>query len=86
MILELQLLNVRTSSHNLSINMAKWCNLLMTRKFVEIAWEIVENEMQVLFDCDNCNTLRQDIFKKIKVIDNIELDTSNKLQKLEILL
>lgn len=42
--------------------------------------------MQVLFDCDNCNTLRQDIFKKIKVIDNIELDTSNKLQKLEILL
>ena len=58
----------------------------MTRKFVEIAWEIVENEMQVLFDCDNCNTLRQDIFKKIKVIDNIELDTSNKLQKLEILL
>ena len=42
--------------------------------------------MQVLFDCDNYNTVRQDIFKKIKVIDNIELDTSSKLQKLQILL
>ena len=42
--------------------------------------------MHVLFDCDNYNTLRQDTFKKIKAIDNIELNTGNKLQKLKILL
>ena len=29
----------------------------------------------VLFDCDNYSTLRQDTFKKIKTIDNTELDT-----------
>ena len=42
--------------------------------------------MHVLFECDNYNTLRQDTFKKIKAIDNIELDTGNKLQKLKIFL
>ena len=42
--------------------------------------------MHVLFDCDNYNTLRQDKFKKIKAIDDIEFDTGNKLQKLKILL
>ena len=42
--------------------------------------------MHVLFDCNNYNTLRQDIFKKIRAIDNTELDTGNKLQKLKILL
>ena len=46
----------------------------------------IEYEMHVLFDCDNYNTLRQDTFKKIKAIDNIELNTGNKLQKLKILL
>ena len=35
--------------------------------------------MHVLFDCDNYNTLSQDAFKKVKAIDNIELDTGNKL-------
>ena len=36
--------------------------------------------MHVLFDCDNYNTLRQDIFKKVKAtIDSTELDTDNKL-------
>ena len=38
--------------------------------------------MHVLFDCDNYNSLRPDKFKKIKVIDNMELDTSNKLKNL----
>ena len=33
-----------------------------------------------LFDCDNYKTLRGDTFKKIKAVDKIELDTSNKLQ------
>ena len=42
--------------------------------------------MHDLFDCDNCNTLRQDTLKKIKAIDNNELDTRNKLQKPKILL
>ena len=42
--------------------------------------------MHALFDCDNCNTLRQDALKKIKAVDNIELNTSIKLQKLKILL
>ena len=42
--------------------------------------------MHVLFDCDNYNTSRQDIFKKIKLVYNIELDNGNKLQKLKILL
>ena len=42
--------------------------------------------MHILFDCDNYNTLRQDTVKKIKAIDNIELDTGSKLQKLKILL
>ena len=39
----------------------------------------IENGM-CLFDCDNYNTLRGDTFKKIKAVDKIELDTSNKLQ------
>ena len=43
----------------------------------------IENEMHVLFDSGNY-ILRQDTFKKIKAIDNIELDTGNKLQKLKI--
>ena len=42
-----------------------------------------ENEIHVLFDC--YNAWRQDTFKKIKVTDNIELGTGNKLQKLKIL-
>ena len=42
--------------------------------------------MHVLFECDNYNALRQHTFKGIKAIDNIELDTGNKLQKLKILL
>ena len=43
--------------------------------------------MHVLFDCDNYNTLRQDIFKKVKAtIDSTELDIDNKLQKQKILL
>ena len=42
--------------------------------------------MHVLFDCDNYNALRQDTFKKIKAVDNIELGTGSKLQKLKILL
>ena len=41
--------------------------------------------MHVLFGCDNYDTLRQDIFKKIKVVDSTKLDTV-KLQKLKILL
>ena len=45
-------------------------------------WEIF---VYVLFDCDNFNVLRQDTFKKIKAIDNIELDIG-KLQKRKILL
>ena len=42
--------------------------------------------MHVIFDCDNYNALRQDTFKKIKAVDNIELGTGSKLQKLKILL
>ena len=42
--------------------------------------------MYVLFHLHNYNILRQDTFKKIKTIDNIKLDTDNKLQKLKILL
>ena len=43
--------------------------------------------MHVLFDSDNYNTLRQDIFKKVKAtIDSTELDTDNKLQKQKIIL
>ena len=45
-------------------------------------WEIF---VYVLFDCDNFNAFRQDTFKKIKAIDNIELDIG-KLQKRKILL
>ena len=41
--------------------------------------------MHVLFDCDNYKALQQDAFKTIAAIDNIELDTNNKLQKLKIL-
>ena len=44
----------------------------------------IENEIHVLFDCDNYKALRQDTFKKIKAVDNIELNTGNKLQKLKI--
>ena len=36
--------------------------------------------MHVLFDCDNYNDLRQDIFKKIKAVDKIELDTGNSFE------
>ena len=42
--------------------------------------------MHVLFGCDNYNVLRQDTLKKINAIGNIELDTSNRLQKLKFLL
>ena len=55
----------------------------MTRKYVNIAWE---NEIYSLFDCDNYNALRHDTFKKIKAVDNIELNTGNNIQKLKVLL
>ena len=42
----------------------------------------IENEMHVLFDCDNHKTLQI----CLKAIDNVELDTGNKLQKLKFLL
>ena len=42
--------------------------------------------MHFLFGCDKYNVLRQDALKKIKAIDNVELDNSNRLQKLKFLL
>ena len=82
MIIELQLL----SSHNLAINTAKWYKLPDDQKICRYCLRnYIENEIHVIFDCDNYNALRQDTFKKIKAVDNIELDNGNKLQKLKIL-
>ena len=55
----------------------------MTRKYVNIARE---NEIYILFDFDNYNALGHNTFKKIKAVDNIELNTGNNIQKLKILL
>ena len=71
--------------HNLAINTAKWYKHPDDQKICRNRLRNnIENEMHVLFDCNNWNTLRQDIFKKIRTIDNTELDTGNKLQKLKI--
>ena len=78
---------LRLSSHNLAINTAKWYKLPNDQKICRYCLrDDIENEMHVLFECDNYNALRQHTFKEIKTIDNIELDTGNKLQKLKILL
>ena len=78
---------LRLSSHNLAINTAKWYKLPDEQKICRYCLRNdIENEMHVLFDCDHYNVLRQDTFKKIKAIDNVELDTDSKLQKLKILL
>ena len=67
--------------------MAKWYKLPDNQRICRYCpGNNIENKMYVLFDCDNYNTLGQDTFKKIKAIDNIELDTGNRLQKLKILL
>ena len=42
--------------------------------------------MHILFDCDNYNTLQQDTCKKIEATDNIQIKTSSKLLKLNIIL
>ena len=78
---------LRLSSHNLAINMAKWYKLPGDQNTCTYCLRnSIEHEMHVLFDSDNYNTLRQDTFKKIKAIDNIELDTGNTLRKLKFLL
>ena len=78
---------LRLSSHNLAINMGKWYKLADDQNICRYCLRNdIENEMHALFDCNNYNTLQQDTFKKIKAIDNIELDTGNKVQKLKFLL
>ena len=47
-----------------------------------VALRNIENKMHVLFDCDNYYTFQQDRFKNITTLDNIQLDSDNKLQKL----
>ena len=73
------------SLHNVAISTAKWYKLPDDQKMCRYCLRNdIENEIHVLFDCDNYKALRQDTFKKIKVVDNIELNTGNKLQKLKI--
>ena len=75
------------SSHNLIISTAKFYILHNNQK---ICWYClrnnIENEIHVLFDCDNYYTLWHDTLKRIRTIDNSELYTGNKLQKLKVLL
>ena len=72
---------LRLFSHNLAINTAKWYKLPDDQKISRYCMRNdIENEMHVLFDCDNYNDLRQDIFKKIKAVDKIELDTGNSFE------
>ena len=58
--------------------MAKWYKLSDDQK---IYWYClkndIENEMYVLFGFDNLNAIRSGTFKKIKTIDNIDLDTDS---------
>ena len=44
----------------------------------------IENEFHLIFSCDNYTESRNDTFKFIKEIDNIDLQKGNKLQKLHI--
>ena len=77
----------KLSSHNLAINAAKWYKLPDDQKICRYCpRNDTENQIHALFDCDNYNAFRQDALKKIKAVDNIELNTSIKLQKLRILL
>ena len=82
---------LRLSSCNLAINTAKWYKLPDDQKICRYCLRNdIENEMHVLIDYDNYNALRrawrysfmrQDTFKKVKTLNNIEFDTGNKLQK-----
>ena len=73
------------SLHNLAISTAKWYKLPDDQKMCRYCRRNdIENEIHVLFDCDNYKALRQDTFKNIKGVDNTELNTGNKLQKLKI--
>ena len=56
---------LRLYSHSLAINMGKWYKLLGDQKICRYCLRNnIENEMHILFDCDNHNTLRQDTFKR----------------------
>ena len=60
---------LKLSSHNLAVTMAKWYKIFDDQKICRYYLKNdVENEMQVLFDCDNYNALRQDSLKKIEAI------------------
>ena len=51
---------LRLYSHNLAINTAKWYNFLDDQKICRSCLRNnIENEMHVLSNCDNYNTLRQ---------------------------
>ena len=52
---------LRLFSHNLAINTAKWYKLPDDQKISRYCMRNdIENEMHVLFDCDNYNALRQE--------------------------
>ena len=73
---------LRLSSHNLAISTAELYKLRDDQNICSnTAWEMMWEMRYVLFDCDNYSTLRQDTFKKIKTIDNTELDTRVILRK-----
>ena len=75
---------LRLSLHNLTIKTTKWYKLPDDQTICRFCLRnIIENEMRVLFGCDNYNTLQQDTFKKIKAIGNIALYTGDRLQKLK---
>ena len=60
-------IRLRLYSHNLAINTGKWYKLPGDHKICRQCWRNnTENEMHVLFDCENYDTLQQDILKKDK--------------------
>ena len=68
---------------NLAINTAKYHKLPDDQKICRYCLRNdIEKEVHIIFDCDNYKALRQDTLKKIKTVDNIELETGIKLQKL----
>ena len=78
---------IKLFSYKLVIKTVKWYKLPDGQKICRYyPRNDIENEMHVLFNCHYYNILLQDTFKKINTIDNIKLDTDNKLQKLKILL
>ena len=75
---------MKLSSHNLAINLAKRYNLEEDIKICKnYEKKGTENEIHMIFSCNEYDKNRRKAFSEINKVDNIKLQIGNKVEKLK---